>query len=96
MDALDRSLAAGTRVGSVAIIVDAKDEKGAAFYEKFRKFHKITVLRSTRPCRLAMKFQVAPVVDAALGSVPSSAFQSCGSGVEAALRPMFGSDYPRS
>jgi predicted GNAT family N-acyltransferase len=35
IDALDRSLAASTRVGSVAVIVDAKDEDGVAFYEKY-------------------------------------------------------------
>jgi len=35
IDALDRSLAASARVGSVAVVVDAKDADGVRFYEKY-------------------------------------------------------------
>ena len=40
LDALTRSLEAGKKVGSVAVIVDAKDHRGATFYERygFRRF----------------------------------------------------------
>lgn len=40
VDALSRSLEVSRKVGSVAVIVDAKNEGGAAFYERygFRRF----------------------------------------------------------
>jgi len=40
LDALSRSLEASEKVGSVAVIVDAKDDRGATFYERygFRRF----------------------------------------------------------
>jgi ribosomal protein S18 acetylase RimI-like enzyme len=40
-DALNRSEQASREVGSVAVIVDAKDERAAGFYERygFRRFH---------------------------------------------------------
>ena len=40
LDVLSRSLEASKRVGSAAVIVDAKDERGATFYERygFRRF----------------------------------------------------------
>ena len=35
MDALDRCLASSKQIGSVAVIVDAKDEKAGNFYRKY-------------------------------------------------------------
>ena len=35
IDALDRSLAASAQVGSIAVLVDAKDEDGVRFYTRY-------------------------------------------------------------